>query len=440
MYSREEKENRVLPLAITDFRDIRKRFGIKEKNRRGHMYVVGKTGTGKSTLLANMAIADIVQGNGLALLDPHGDLVATVLDHVPRERVEDVIYWDPADMDYPIGLNPLESVRPDLRHLAASGLIGVFKKIWPEFWGPRLEHILRYAVLALLEHRGSTLLDLPRLLRDKAVQSRVLASVTDPQVREFWLEEFPGYPARLRAEAISPILNKVGQFLATPPLRYVLGQRKSAFRLRKVMDEGKVLLVNLAKGRIGEDGAALLGAMLVTRMQLAAMSRANLPEEERRPFYLYVDEFHAFVTLSFAEVLSEARKYGLSLVLSHQYLEQIDERILAAVLGNVGTLIAFRVGAADAKVLAEEFYPPFGAGDLIKLPNYHFYIKLLIDGYPSRPFSAECLLPPVREISHRERVLELSRQRYGRPKEEVKREILGGATHADGPRGQRLPI
>ena len=440
MYSK-DRENRVLPLAITDFRDIRKRFGIKEKNRRGHMYIVGKTGTGKSTLLANMAIADVVQGNGLALLDPHGDLVDTVLEHVPKHRVNDIIYWDPADMDYPIGLNPLESVRPGLRHLVASGLIGVFKKIWPEFWGPRLEHVLRYATLALLDCPGSTLLDIPRLLRDKAVQRRVLASVTDPQVREFWLEEFPGYPARLRAEAISPILNKVGQFLASPPLRHVLGQRKSAFRMRRLMDEGRVLLVNLAKGRFGEDAAALLGAMLVTRMQLAAMSRVDIPEGERKPFYLYVDEFHAFVTLSFAEVLSEARKYGLSLVLSHQYLEQLDTRILAAVLGNVGTLISFRVGAGDAKVLAEEFCPPFGARDLTKLPNYHIYIRLLIDGYPSRPFSAVCREPPDSGSSHRERVLELSRQRYGRPGDKVRREIDGGkVTHGDEPRAQRLPV
>ncbi|TKJ35677.1 MAG: hypothetical protein CEE38_13770 [Planctomycetes bacterium B3_Pla] len=424
MQRQKNDKNPITPFAITNYRDIRKRFGIKEKNRRGHIYIIGKTGTGKSTLIENMVISDIEAGNGCALIDPHGDLAESVLDHVPKRRIEDVIYFNPSDIQYPIAFNPLGKIGHDYHHLVASGLISVFKKVWSEFWGPRLEHILRHSILTLLEYPGSTLLDIPRLLTNDRFRKQVLAAVTHQQVREFWFSEFDKYSAWLRSQAISPILNKVGQFLSSVPLRNIVGQNKNTFRLRKVMDEGKILIVNLAKGKIGEDNCALLGAMIVTTIQMAALSRADTPETERRGFYLYVDETHTFLTLSFADILSEARKYGLSLILAHQYIEQLDEKIRAAIFGNVGTIISFRVGAEDAKYLAREFYPVFEETDLVNLPNYHIYLKLLIDGVTSRAFSAITLGPPERKASYKSQIIETSRKRYTRARKEVETEIL----------------
>jgi hypothetical protein len=414
----------ITPFAVTNYRDIRKRFGIKDENRRGHMYIVGKTGTGKSTLIENMAISDIKNGNGLALIDPHGDLAEDILDFVPKRRIKDVIYFNPGDLDYPIAFNPLEKVHSDFRHLVASGLISTLKKIWSEFWGPRLEHILRHSILTLLEYPGSTLLDLPKLLTDKEFRKSVLNHVTHPQVKEFWLYEFEKYSAWLRSEAISPILNKIGQFLISIPLRNIVGQKENTFDLRKVMDEGKILIVNLAKGKIGEDNCSLLGAMIVTKIQLAALSRSDLPQDKRRPFYLYVDEIHNFLTLSFADILSEARKYGLNLILAHQYIEQLDEKIRAAIFGNVGTIISFRLGAEDAKYLAKEFSPVFDETDLVCLPNHHIYLKLMIDGRTSQPFSAATLAPPEKEISCKGDIVKISREKYARPRKEVEMEIL----------------
>jgi len=421
MESQNNDKNPITPFAITNYRDIRKRFGIKEKNRRGHMYIIGKTGTGKSTLIENMVISDIKAGNGIALIDPHGDLAEDVLNYVPKSRIDDVIYFNPADYEYPIAFNPLECVARQYHHLVASGLISVFKKVWSEFWGPRLEHILRHSILTLLERPGSTLLDIPRLLTDKKFRKEVLRHVTHQQVREFWLLEFDSYSAWIRSQAISPILNKVGQFLTSLPLRNIVGQKKNTFRLRKVMDEGKILVVNLAKGKIGEDNCSLLGAMLVTRIQLAALSRADQPENKRRSFYLYVDEMHNFLTLSFADILSEARKYGLNLVLSHQYIEQLDEKIRAAIFGNVGTIISFRVGVDDARFLAREFHPVFGETDLVNLPNYHIYLKMLIDGVASRAFSAITIGRPKEEPSHKEVITETSRNLYSQPRQKIER-------------------
>jgi len=414
----------IPPLAITNFRDIKRRFGIKARNRRGHIYLIGQTGTGKSTLMENMILSDLREGHGLALLDPHGDLAEEVLHFVPKRRMEEVIYFNPADLEYPIPLNPLRRVHPDQRHLVATGLIAVFRKVWPDFWGPRLEHILRHSLLTLLEMPGSTMLEVPRLLTDAGFRRAALARLKEPQLREFWLLEFAKYSAWLRSEAISPILNKMGHFLTSVPLRHIVGQSRNTFSLREAMDQGRIVIANLAKGRIGEDACPLLGAMLLTRIHLASLSRAELAERERVPFYLYVDEFQDFLTLSLAEALSEARKYGLSLVLSHQYLGQLDERIRTAVLGNVGTIISFRLGVEDAHVLAGEFQPVFDEGDLARLPNHHIYLKLLIDGFPSRPFSAVTLPPPPRRTSHKEEIIELSRRRYGRPRGEVEKELL----------------
>lgn len=416
-------ENPITPLAITNWRDIRKVFGIKQENRRGHIYLIGKTGTGKSTLIANMMISDIKQGSGAALVDPHGDLVEEILDFIPKERLNDVIYFNPADIEHPIAFNPLEDVPPDGRYLVASGLISVFKKIWPEFWGPRLEHILRHALLTLLECPGSSLIDLPRLLVNKEFRAEIVPKVANQQVREFWFFEFERYSAWLKSEAVAPILNKVGQFLTSPVLRNIVGQKRNTFDVKTVMDEGKILIVNLAKGRLGEDITSLLGAMIVTKIQLAAMGRATVPEDERRPFYLFVDEIHSFITLSFTNILSEARKYGLNLTVAHQYIEQLDEKISAAIFGNVGTIISFRIGAEDAKYLAREFYPDFSETDLVNLPNHDICIKLMIDGVTSKAFSATTLPPPEKMRSYKKEIIELSRERYGRLRKEVEREI-----------------
>lgn len=419
-----ETSQRITRLAVTDYRDIRKIFGIKERNRRQHIYVIGKTGTGKSTLIQNMAISDIYAGSGVAVIDPHGDLAESILDCVPENRIDDVIYFNPADSDYPVAFNPLENVPAEQRHLVASKLISVFKKIWHEFWGPRLEHILRHAVLTLMEYPEGTLLDIPRLLTDKDFRWAILPQIKHQQVREFWFTEFEKYSAWFRSEAVSPILNKVGQFLTSDLLRNIVGQRGSAINLRQAMDEGKILVVNLAKGKIGEDNAALLGSLVVAEIYLSALSRAGQPEKGRQSFYLYVDEFHNFMTLSFADILSEARKYGLSLVLAHQYLEQLDEKIRTAVFGNVGTMIVFRVGNEDAKYLVGEFAPVFDQSDLTKLENHHIYLKLMIDGVTSKPFSAITLPAPEIDVSHREKIIEKSRRRYAKRRDDVEKEIM----------------
>ncbi|MHB1459541.1 MAG: type IV secretory system conjugative DNA transfer family protein, partial [Armatimonadota bacterium] len=338
---RSNDENSITPIGTTDFRHRRDVFGIKKRDRRSHMYVIGKTGTGKSTLLKNMLIEDIRCGEGLALIDPHGDLADDILHYVPEERMEDVIFFNPADIKYPIAFNPLEMTQPEQRYLVASDIISIFKKIWPDYWGPRLEHILRYSLLTLLEYPGSTLLDLPRLLTDAAFRETVLESVKDQHVRDFWFLQSGKSSSSAKAEAISPILNKTGQIVASPYIRYILGQSRSTFDLRRVMDEGKILIANLSKGRIGEDTSSFLGAMLVSSIMLAATSRADTPEAARRPFHLYVDELQNFLTLAFADILSESRKYGLDLVLAHQYIAQLDEKVRSAIFGNVGTIISF---------------------------------------------------------------------------------------------------
>lgn len=412
-HDNDNNANKVTKFAITNYRDIRRVFGIKQKNRRGHMYIIGKTGTGKSTLIENMVISDIKDGHGVALIDPHGDLAENVLAFVPEHRIKDVIYFNPQDIEHPIAFNPLEKVSVEHRHLIASGLISVFKKVWSEFWGPRLEHILRNTLLTLLDCPNTTLLDIPKLLTIKEMRRRALQYITNPSVRDFWTHEFEKYSLRFQTETIAPILNKVGMFLTSPLLRNIVGQKESSFDIRKIMDEGKILIVNLSKGKIGEDNCALLGAMMVSKIQLAAMSRADIPESERRSFYLYVDEVHNFATLSFADILSEARKYALHLVLAHQYIEQLDERIRAAVFGNVGTLISFRVGATDAQYLAKEFKPTFNETDLVNLGNYDIYLKLMIDGITSKPFSARTLEPPEGGYHTKMRLLNYRKENMG---------------------------
>ena len=377
-------------MGVTNHRNQRKKFGIKDKDRLRHIYVIGQTGVGKSTLLENMAISDIERGNGLCVIDPHGDIAGDILKYIPESRKKDLIYFNPVDVN-PIAFNPLSNVNEKYHHLVASGLISTFKKIWADSWGPRMEYILRFSLLTLLCFPDSTLLDIQPLLTDKDFRRHVLGFIDNQTILSYWKNEFDAYSPRLRSEAISPILNKTGLFLTSLPLKNIVGQKTSSFRMQQVMDGGKILICNLSKGSIGEDASSILGSMLVTSIQLAALHRVKQSEESRKPFYLYVDEMHSFVSLSFADILAEARKYKLGLFLAHQYIDQLNEKIRSAIFGNVGTVISFRVGAADAEYLAKEFYPTFDEQDLIHLPKYSMYIKLMIDGATSMPFSAETL-------------------------------------------------
>ena len=361
------------------------------RDRVSHVYVIGKTGAGKSTLLETMVLQDINRGEGFTLLDPHGDLVERIAKAIPPERRKDLIYFDVSDPEQPYGYNPLKRVAPEKRSLAASGIMEVFHKTWGErAWGQRMEHILRNALLLLLEQPEATLADLLTLFRDDVFRKNAAKNCSNEQVRDFWLLEFPKY-SRFAAEAVAPIQSKVSAFLSDPTLCRVLTTPKQPIHIRKLMDEGKILLVNLAKGKLGEDSASLLGGLLVTTIGLAAFSRADMPEQERRAHWLYVDEFQSFTTLSLANMLSELRKYKVGMTLAHQYLHQLDPDVRHAVLGNAATLISFRLGAEDAAMIAREFDPVFNGTDVLTLPNYHIYLKLLIDGEPSKPFSATTL-------------------------------------------------
>ena len=407
-------------IARTNFHGHKRLFGIKTDDRRRHMHVIGKTGMGKTSLLLNMAVSDIRNGHGLAFIDPHGDVAEDLLHYIPQERIQDVVYFNPQDLDYPMAFNVLGNVPKHQRHIVADGIIGVFKKIWADSWGPRLEYILRNTILTLLETQDSTLLDIMKVLVDKDYRAEIVYKLEDPMVKSFWLNEFEGYGDKMQAEAVAPIQNKVGQFTSSPLIRNIIGQKQSSFDIREVMDNRKILLMNLSKGAIGEGGAQLLGAMMVTKIQLAAMSRVDIPQEERADFFTYIDEFQNFSTDSFAEILSEARKYRLSLILAHQYLEQLSEEVQAAVFGNVGTTIIFRIGAGDAEIFEKEFAPRLTVEDLVNLPKYRIYLKLMIDGVTSEPFSADTIPdPPTEPISFAEQVIAYSQETYGNPIEEM---------------------
>jgi CxxC-x17-CxxC domain-containing protein len=446
-------DNGINVFGSTNHRNQQVRFGIKQDDRRRHMYVLGKSGAGKSTLLENMIIQDIQAGRGVCVVDPHGDLVEKVVHFIPPNRINDTIYFNPFDVDFPIAFNVMEQVDRTSQGLVASGLVGVFKKLWADSWGPRLEYILRNAILALLEHPGSTLLGVPRLFVDKDFRKRVIGTITDPVVKAFWEVEYAKYNQQFAVEAVAPIQNKVGQFLSIALVRNIIGQSRSSLDLRKVMDEKNILLLNLSKGRIGEDASALLGAMLITKLQLAAMSRVNTPESERNDFYLYVDEFQNFVTESFAGILSEARKYRLCITLAHQYIGQLAPQgsttIRDAVFGNVGTMAVFRVGAEDAEFLKTEFEPTFTPADLVNLPNFNVYLKLMIDGVTSQPFSATTLPPFTTDLSAGtlDKVIKVTRERYSSRREDVEQKIISwsesallqAAAEADEPKAPRVP-
>lgn len=385
----------ITVLGKTNFRNQGRIFGIRPPDRLFHAYAIGKTGTGKSTLLSRMILSDLERGAGLAVIEPHGDLIEEVLARFPEKRKNDLTYFNVPDESRVLGFNPLESVPKSKRPLAASGILEAFKKFWNDSWGPRLEHIMRNALLVLFDQPQATLADIARLLDDRDFRRNCAGRAHNPHVRNFWLREYESYPVRLRADAIAPLQNKVGAFLANPFLYPILAHPVSAFDLRKIMDEGKVLLVNLAKGKIGEDTAALLGGLLIARISLAALSRADLAERARRDFYLYLDEFQTFPTTIIANMMSELRKYHCGVMLSNQFLFQLDPQVKSAILGNTGTLICFRVGLEDALTLEKEFYPVFQAEDLVRLPNYHIYLKLMVDGKPTEPFSAMTLPPQI---------------------------------------------
>ncbi|MDO8574662.1 MAG: type IV secretion system DNA-binding domain-containing protein [bacterium] len=421
--------NEITFFAETNFRNERKKFGIKTDDRRRHMYMIGQTGTGKTTLQMNMMISDIMAGRGMGFVDPHGEMAERLLHYIPESRIKDVIYFNPADMEHPIAFNAIESIDAKARHLIASGLMGVFKKIWPDVWSARMEYILNNTILALLEVPGSTLLGVNRMFSDKVFRKNIVNQITDPVIKAFWTQEYAAYQQKYEQEATAAIQNKIGQFSSATIIRNIIGQPYSSFDFRKAMDDGKIVIMNLSKGRLGEDNTKLLGGMLITKIQLAAMSRVDILEDERKDFYLYVDEFQTFVTDSFADILSEARKFRLDLIIANQYIGQLvhdqNMKVKDAIFGNVGTFIAFRTGGEDVEFLEEkQFGPNIVAADLLNLPNYNVYLRLLIDGVPSRPFSAITLPPYSKpEISYADEIIDYSRKTYGTPRAEVESAI-----------------
>jgi hypothetical protein len=411
--------------ALTDYRNIHVPFGIKQIDRRRHMYLLGKTGTGKSTLLKNMIIGDILDGKGLAVLDPHGDLVEEILDIIPEDRIKDVVYLDPSDVEFPMGLNMLDIKPDETKDLLADGIVNVFKKFFGDSWGPRLEYILNYSVLTLLHCQNVSLLAVLRILSDKNYRKFLLKQVKDPFILKFWEDEFTNLSnnPKLLAEAIAPIQNKVGRFLGPTMIRNMIGQIKSSIDLQEIMNSGKIFLVNLSQGKIGEENSSLLGALIVTRLYSNAMQRAKIPEADRKDFYLYVDEFQNFATESFIKILSEARKYGLNLIVTHQYIDQIDEKIQNAIFGNVGTLMNYVVGQKDAQRLEREYAPQLTSEDLVNLDKFRLVMKLTIDLAQSQPFTAIGMKPTYTEFKLKERIKEYGRQTYAKPQAEVEQKL-----------------
>ncbi len=425
-----EGESELTVLGASVFRGQRTVFGIRQDDRRRHIYSIGKTGMGKSTLLENMIFSDIHSGKGLGVIDPHGDLIEAILQFIPKHRSNDVILFDPSDTEYPISFNVLECSNPLQRDRVASGLMSVFTKMWPDAFSGRMEHILRNCILALLEYEGSSMLGIMRLFSDDGYREKVVSNVTNPLVKSFWNDEYAVWSEKYRTEAIAAIQNKVGQLLTTPLLRNIVGQVSSSIDLRHAMDTGKIVLVNLSKGKLGEDISAFLGSMLVTKFQIDAMSRADIPEKERRDFYLYVDEFQNFATESFASILSEARKFRLSLTMAHQYVNQLlindnNTSLRDAVFGNVGSIISFQVGSDDAESLSLQFEEMVTPKDILSLPKYHAYSRLMIDGIPSKPFSISTLPPPdFQQDEGRVEILRnLTRERYAEKRSVIEEKI-----------------
>ena len=424
-----EHDDQISAFGVTDVDDAQQQFGMYRSDRSRHVYIIGQTGTGKSALLELFALSDIFHNEGYAIIDPHGDFAVNNLKFIPPSRIGDVIYFNPADTDFPLGFNPMEVYDPSQRNNVSSEIIGVLKRMFGDSWGPRLEYILRYTLLALLEYPGTTMLDITHMLTDKKFREKVLEKVTDTVVLQFWRVEFASWNDRFVAEAIAPVLNKVGAFVANPVIRNIVGQPKSTFNIREIMDQGKILIVNLNKGLIGDDNAAILGALMVTKIQLAAMSRSDIQNiDDRRPFYLYVDEFQNFATDSFAVILSEARKYGLNLTVANQYVSQMSESVRNAVFGNVGTIISMRVSAEDAPLLAAQFAPRFEAQDVLQMGNRAFVCSMIIQGEKTPAFSGKTLKLPPAQVDNLSQIVENTRTHYSRSSAEVETEIATGVT------------
>ncbi len=398
-------------------------FGISAADHCHHVYIIGKTGSGKTTLLRNLLIQHITLGHGVGLIDPHGDLAEELLNHIPPPRADHLVYFNPGDLEFPIGLNLLANVEPDDRHLVASGIVGAFKNIWRDSWGPRLEYILYNAIAALLDCPNTSLLGVNRMLTDDNYRSWVIRQIKDPFIRAFWAEEYASYDPRFQREAIAPIQNKLGQFLLNPVVRNILGQVASKVSIPFVMDNSRLFIANLSKGRLGADKANLLGALLTTQFQLGAMARAKRPESERLPFYLYIDEFQNFSTDAFASILAEARKYRLCLTISHQYIDQLTLPVRQAVFGNVGTLISFRIGYADAEVLEKEFGNTFPPSAIADLAQYEAMVKLLEDGTNREPFRARMRAPLESRVGRREKLIARSRERFATPRSSIEEKL-----------------
>ncbi|MBU4315274.1 type IV secretion system DNA-binding domain-containing protein [Patescibacteria group bacterium] len=418
-----DHENDIIYFGKVNFRNKMQTFGIKTDDRRRHVYIIGKTGVGKTTLMENMILSDIYAGHGCCYIDPHGDTAEKLLDYIPSWRINDVVYFNPADFDYPIAFNILEAVDEKMKHLVVAGMMSVFKKIWEGVWSARMEYILNNTILALMDNPNTTLLGINRMLSDADYRKEIVSNVKDPIVKQFWIIEFEGYQSKFASEAVAPIQNKVGQFLSAGLIRNIVAQAKSSINIRAIMDDQKIFIVNLAKGRIGEDSSRLLGGLLITKLQMSAMERVDILESERQDFYMYVDEFQNFAVESFASILSEARKYRLNLVMAHQYIEQLTEEVRDAVFGNVGTLIAFRVGGPDASFMEEEFMPRFTPNDMINLPKYHIYLKLMIDGITSQPFSAVTLSPIATRTGSEQKVIQQSRERYAGSRVKIEEKV-----------------
>ncbi|MEK7530092.1 MAG: type IV secretion system DNA-binding domain-containing protein, partial [Patescibacteria group bacterium] len=418
-----DHENEITYFARTNHRGHARKFGIKTDDRRRHMYIIGKTGMGKTTLIENMVLQDIYNGHGVAYIDPHGDTVEKILNYIPSWRINDIVYMNPADLDYPIGFNVLEAVSQTQKHLLSAGLMSVFKKIWEGLWSARMEYILSNTILELMDTPGTTLLAVNRMYSDADFRKMVVTNIKDPIVKQFWVMEYAAYSEKFATEAVAAIQNKIGQFITSGLIRNIIGQVTSTIDIRQLMDSQKIFLVNLSKGRIGEDNMRLLGGMIIAKIQLAAMDRVDMPEHMRKDYYLYVDEFQNFATESFAAILSEARKFRLNLIVAHQYIAQLTEEVRDAVLGNVGSLVLFRVGAPDGLTLEPEMAPRFLVEDIINLPKFQIYLKLMIDGVASAPFSA-ATLPPIARVTESEpKVIRVSRERYARNRDEIEERI-----------------
>jgi len=415
----------VIPFAATNFRGVAAAFGIKREDRRKHLYIIGKTGVGKSKLIELLALADIQEGKGCVVMDPHGDVAEELLRYIPRERLYDVIYFNPADTDYPMAFNPLEGVGSfELKQNVVAGFIAIFKKLFGFTWNPRLEHVLRFTTLALLDVPGTTVLGITKMLSDIGYRQEIITKITDPLVKKFWTTEFASWNEQYAGEAVTPIINKVGQFVANPLIRNIVGQRTSTIKLDEIINNEKILIANFAIGKLGEENSALLGAMFVTKLWQAAVARATIREQDRKDTFLYIDEFQNFATSAFANILSEARKYKLNLTVAHQYMQQLPEEVRSTIFGNVGTMISFRVGGEDAAVLEKEFTPTFNPQDFMNLDMRNFFIKMTIDGQTALPFSGRTLDFPAPDADLIHDVVRISRERWARPKAEVEKEIL----------------